>query len=231
MRLIKVKNQFFRFHDQDGDGNCLYRSIAASAVTNIKDHWDLCVNLITRILQTIEKNENQSHIVREIWNNNKHGDSLQHWCYTQQEDRKWSSSLDIEYLSYFHGINIISITNEARGHGSLETYRTLSTVISNGVLNTSDSVIYIYHHLYRRPFEIGCQANHWGWLEPVDREATMHANADIFDLDIAFLPDSGNSSNKRQKRSYIQSTISIIGNKLQSMTFKKGHLHGWKQRN
>ena len=98
--------------------------------------------------------DNGNNVVREIRNKNRHGNSLEDWCFLQQEDRKWGSSLDMEFLSYFHGVNIISISNSSGGRGSLETYRTLRTSVPSGSLNENDPVIFIYHHMYNRPFEV-----------------------------------------------------------------------------
>ena len=119
----------------------------------------------------------------------------------------------MEFLSYFHGVNIISISNSSGGRGSLETYRTLRTSVPSGSLNENDPVIYIYHHMYNRPFEVNCVANHWGWLQPVDIQSDFCKDAEIFDLDVHYNAISNNDSSthlKRKKSSGVQSTITGV---------------------
>ena len=89
MKVIKARNQYFRFHDQKGDGNCFYSSIAASSITNIKGHQALQLHMLSKVEKAIKSGDN---VVWEIWNKNKHDDSLEDWCFSQQEDRKWASS-------------------------------------------------------------------------------------------------------------------------------------------
>jgi hypothetical protein len=210
MKLIKARNQYFRFHDQKGDGNCLYHSIAASSITNIKNHRTLRLDMLCKVQEALD---NGNNVVSEIWNKNRHGNSLEDWCFSQQEDRKWGSSLDMEFLSYFHGVNIISISNSSGGRGSLETYRTLRTSVPSGSLNENDPVIFIYHHMYNRPFEVNRVANHWGWLQPVDIQSDFYKDAEIFDLDVHYNAISNNDSSthlKRKKSSSVQSTITGV---------------------
>ena len=118
----------------------------------------------------------------------------------------------MEFLSYFHGVNIVSICNTPGGKGSLETYRTLSTSVPSCSLNVNDPVIYIYHHMYKRPFEAGRVANHWGWLEPVNIKSGVYKDADIFDLDPIHSTNSRNASSTNtntsgKKESRVQSLI------------------------
>ena len=74
MKLIKARNQYFRFHDQKGDGNCLYHSIAASSITNIKNHRTLRLDMLCKVQEALD---NGNNVVSEIWNKNRHGNSLE----------------------------------------------------------------------------------------------------------------------------------------------------------
>ena len=178
-------------------------------------------------------------IVKEIWNKNRRGDSLEEWCYSQQEDRKWGSTLDLEFLSYFHGVNIVSICNSPGGRGSIETYRTLSTSVPPHSLSENDPTIYIYYHLYERPFQAGRNANHWGWLEPVNIQSDQYKDAQIYDLDTVYNMNTVLTTSTRtvgKKRSNVPSVVTGVQRKVsktkketeqQRKQQKQQVLHDW----
>jgi hypothetical protein len=196
----------FRVHKIEGDGNCLYRSLAESPLTKSKIPDDVkCKHQFIR-LQMQEFAKRNPVFTKYIWNNIGNSpqstdpkllqDAYEQWLETLSMNKIWSGPAEYIIFAYCFEIHVVclrQLVDRVDVFSTHQFYRNCKVRITKlhntmfGEIPTSvANVIFIWHHRLNQPQEpidnVNVCGNHYSYLEWEDTFCPSNIPSDTFFL-------------------------------------------------
>jgi hypothetical protein len=150
----------FRVCDVRGDGNCFFNALVLSPQITIKCPAELR-NLVVKML---EENPEAKRLYFEIVKTNQPYDS---WVDYVRRPGTWVGSDVSIFVCMMLDINLCLVTNGKNGFNDFDVRKWLILQGEYFVVESAPT-IYLYHHLYKYPFQRSDCCNHFALLYPFE---------------------------------------------------------------
>lgn len=159
---IKVKNEgLFRLKDVQGDGNCFFNAVVMSHEINIECPLDLKDQMAAELMN----NKEAKAIYNEMFPSEKEYETFVKGIARRGKYQGTKAAL---FVCFMFEVNICLITNAPNGFEIHNTQQWLRLMQANMVIEDSAPTIYLYHHLFKRPFKKSKKCNHFGYLHRIE---------------------------------------------------------------
>jgi hypothetical protein len=147
---------FFRVCDVPGDGNCFFNALVLSPQITMTCPAELR-NLVVKML---EENQEAKRLYFEIVKTNQPFDS---WVNNIRRPGKWVGSDVSIFVCMMLDITMCLVTNGKNSFNYFDV-RNWLTLQRENFLQENAPTIYLYHHLYKHPFQRSDCCNHFALL-------------------------------------------------------------------
>ena len=152
MKGLRFKGQLIVLIETKSDGECLFHSLVSSNMVYMTDAFILrhyIYEKISELLFSAEKAVIVSTIYQILQNQ---GESLQDFTNHQKQSGQWGLTLDIAFASLVLQINVVLISNIPKKFETFSMLALFKSLKVDQCIGTHFETLYIYHHLFERPF-------------------------------------------------------------------------------
>ena len=211
-QFICVENKFFKFDDVLGDGNCFFHALVKSPYLNVSCHKELRAMLVKFIRDEMTKPENG---MEKLYRACLPDDDFREWLHKLEEPRSWAGDVAATFVSYFFEINICIVTN-AKTFWVVDQRMNLRRKGWNFISEEAPTV-FLYHHLFRRPFTKSKTCNHFAYLLEVDKQVIQDNDSVYYGTDREKSSEDApnhttqENSKKKRKLNFFENHSSVNG--------------------
>ena len=167
MRYIKLPSgAIFDIVDVPGDGNCFFHAVVLSDEINLSSHDDLRGDLVKR-LRTAMVNPEEKSFIEKLYIASDPLISLNQWLDSIARTGAWGGDIAALFLGYFYQINFCIVNNSKHGLTVLNIREWIGRLTSFEYVSDNAPSIFLYHHLFRRPWEGSLNCNHFALMREV----------------------------------------------------------------
>ena len=168
MYYVNVNDQYFRFVDVPGDGDCFYHSVLRDYELGKRfDDVQSLREFFTGMVSLWFEND---PLLRSLFM--FEGKDYKSWYITTSRKGTWATTFDMLVFSYVFKVNVVSVGNYLNGF--IVNDMRLYFLMQNQHLEPSfqdlipeKPVIHVFFHTFGSPLQKISNGNHFAYLEPI----------------------------------------------------------------
>ena len=159
----------FKMVDVDGDGNCFFSALCASPEIRVKDPWELRQALVEFLENNLEATSIYTNVLKER-------EPYEAYIRKLRKNGSWAGTSAAVFMCMMYGVNIVITSNTKAGLicNDIREWENIDFIEESAL------TIYLYHHLYKKPFTKSKVCNHFAYLFHYEGQGNPEETYEIY---------------------------------------------------